>query len=62
MTRSVVSTQQAPAAIGPYSQAIVHGGFVFTAAAGEGERQGNQQADSQETGAIHGTSSLGAAG
>jgi 2-iminobutanoate/2-iminopropanoate deaminase len=29
-TRSVVSTDQAPAAIGPYSQAIKAGGFVFT--------------------------------
>ncbi|MGI9190188.1 MAG: RidA family protein [Longimicrobiaceae bacterium] len=26
-----VHTDQAPAAIGPYSQAIVHGGLVFTA-------------------------------
>lgn len=25
-----ISTDKAPAAIGPYSQAIVHGGFVFT--------------------------------
>jgi 2-iminobutanoate/2-iminopropanoate deaminase len=30
-TRSAVSTAQAPAAIGPYSQAIVANGFVFTA-------------------------------
>jgi 2-iminobutanoate/2-iminopropanoate deaminase len=29
-TRSVVSTDRAPAAIGPYSQAIKAGGFVFT--------------------------------
>lgn len=29
MDRSVVSTQSAPAAIGPYSQAIVAGGLVF---------------------------------
>jgi len=29
MARTVVSTQAAPAAIGPYSQAIVAGGFVF---------------------------------
>lgn len=28
--KSVVSTDQAPAAIGPYSQAITAGGFVFT--------------------------------
>jgi 2-iminobutanoate/2-iminopropanoate deaminase len=26
-----VQTEQAPAAIGPYSQAIVHGGLVYTA-------------------------------
>lgn len=30
MSRTVVSTAQAPAAIGPYSQAIIAGGFVFT--------------------------------
>lgn len=30
-TKSAVSTAQAPAAIGPYSQAIVANGFVFTA-------------------------------
>jgi 2-iminobutanoate/2-iminopropanoate deaminase len=29
--RRVVSTPNAPAAIGPYSQAVVAGGFVFTA-------------------------------
>jgi len=29
MTRQAVSTDQAPAAIGPYSQAIVANGFVF---------------------------------
>jgi len=29
MTRKVISTDQAPAAIGPYSQAIASGGFVF---------------------------------
>ena len=29
--RQVVSTSNAPAAIGPYSQAIAAGGFVFTA-------------------------------
>jgi 2-iminobutanoate/2-iminopropanoate deaminase len=28
--KSVVSTERAPAAIGPYSQAIQAGGFVFT--------------------------------
>ncbi|MFN8178684.1 MAG: Rid family detoxifying hydrolase [bacterium] len=31
MDRRVVATEKAPAAIGPYSQAIVAGGFVFTA-------------------------------
>lgn len=30
MTRQVVSTSAAPAAIGPYSQAIISGPFVFT--------------------------------
>lgn len=29
MTRQAVSTDAAPAALGPYSQAIVAGGFVF---------------------------------
>jgi 2-iminobutanoate/2-iminopropanoate deaminase len=29
MTREAVSSDQAPAALGPYSQAIVAGGFVF---------------------------------
>ncbi len=29
MTRTAVSTDQAPAALGPYSQAIIAGGFVF---------------------------------
>jgi len=29
MTRQAVSTDEAPAALGPYSQAIVAGGFVF---------------------------------
>lgn len=31
MTRTIVSTDNAPAAIGPYSQAVVSGGLVFTA-------------------------------
>jgi 2-iminobutanoate/2-iminopropanoate deaminase len=31
VSRSVVQTDQAPPAIGPYSQAIVANGFVFTA-------------------------------
>ena len=31
MTLQTVSTQQAPAAIGPYSQGVVVGGFLFTA-------------------------------
>lgn len=30
MSNKVISTGDAPAAIGPYSQAIVAGGFVFT--------------------------------
>jgi len=29
--RRIVSTDGAPAAIGPYSQAVVHGGVVYTA-------------------------------
>jgi 2-iminobutanoate/2-iminopropanoate deaminase len=29
--RRIVSTSAAPKAIGPYSQAVVHGGLVFTA-------------------------------
>ncbi len=29
MTRHAISSDQAPAALGPYSQAIVAGGFVF---------------------------------
>ena len=29
MTRRPVHTDEAPAALGPYSQAIVAGGFVF---------------------------------
>lgn len=31
MTRTVISTPNAPAAVGPYSQAIKANGFVFTA-------------------------------
>jgi 2-iminobutanoate/2-iminopropanoate deaminase len=31
MTRTIIQTDQAPAAIGPYSQANRAGGFVFTA-------------------------------
>ena len=30
-TKSVVKTSEAPAAVGPYSQAVCAGGFVFTA-------------------------------
>lgn len=30
MTKTVLSTQQAPAAIGPYSQGIAAGDLVFT--------------------------------
>ena len=33
MTRQAVSSDQAPAALGPYSQAIVAGGFVFCSGA-----------------------------
>ena len=31
MTREIVSTDRAPAAVGPYSQAVRTGGLVFTA-------------------------------
>jgi 2-iminobutanoate/2-iminopropanoate deaminase len=31
MSREVIQTSSAPAAVGPYSQAIRHGGLVFTA-------------------------------
>lgn len=31
MERRIVATDKAPGAIGPYSQAVVAGGFVFTA-------------------------------
>ena len=31
MQRRTVSTDEAPGAVGPYSQAVVSGGFVFTA-------------------------------
>lgn len=31
MSRDVISTDRAPAAVGPYSQAIRAGGFVYTA-------------------------------
>ncbi len=31
MTRKIIQTENAPAAIGPYSQANVAGGFLFTA-------------------------------
>lgn len=31
MTRTVISTENAPAAIGPYSQAVTAGGMLFTA-------------------------------
>ncbi|MFQ6101497.1 MAG: Rid family detoxifying hydrolase [Anaerolineae bacterium] len=31
MNKQIVATDQAPAAVGPYSQAVCAGGFVFTA-------------------------------
>ncbi|MDZ4765516.1 MAG: Rid family detoxifying hydrolase [Chloroflexota bacterium] len=34
MTRQVVSTPNAPSAVGPYSQGIIANGFVFTAGQG----------------------------
>lgn len=30
-TRKIISTEKAPAAVGPYSQAVCHGHLVFTA-------------------------------
>jgi 2-iminobutanoate/2-iminopropanoate deaminase len=33
-TRTVVSTDQGPKAVGPYSQAIIHGGLVFVSGQG----------------------------
>ena len=30
-SRRIVSTDRAPAAIGPYNQAVIHGGVVYTA-------------------------------
>ena len=54
MTRQAVSSDRAPAALGPYSQAIVAGGFVFcsgtagidpaTGAAGDGIEAQTEQA------------------
>lgn len=54
MTRRAVSSDRAPAALGPYSQAIVAGGFVFcsgmagidpsTGTAGEGIEAQTEQA------------------
>lgn len=31
MERKIVATEKAPRAVGPYSQAVIAGGFVFTA-------------------------------
>ena len=31
MSKQIISTENAPAAVGPYSQAVVANGFVFTA-------------------------------
>jgi hypothetical protein len=38
MERHRISTENAPAALGPYSQAIVSGGFVFFLVAKGGRR------------------------
>ena len=64
MTRQAVSSDRAPAALGPYSQAIVAGGFVFwdrgnrpaTGVAGDGIEAQTEQAP-QNLAAV-----LGAAG
>ena len=34
MSREVVHTEKAPAAVGPYSQGIIANGFIFTAGQG----------------------------
>ena len=55
MTRHAISTTAAPAAIGPYSQAIVAGDFVFCAGQGAidpttGElQQGSVEAETERT-------------
>ncbi|HYH93402.1 MAG TPA: RidA family protein [Candidatus Saccharimonadales bacterium] len=55
MTRRAISTTSAPAAIGPYSQAIVAGDFVFCAGQGAidpqtGEfQQGTVEAETERT-------------
>ena len=46
MTTRIISTDKAPAAIGPYSQAVVSGGMVYTA---------GQVALDPETGVISGS-------
>ena len=47
MSREVVKTQNAPGAVGPYSQAIIANGFIFTAG---------------QTGTVPGTRELAAGG
>ena len=39
--RRVISTPEAPAAVGPYSQGIVAGGFIFTSGQIPLDREGN---------------------
>lgn len=41
MEKRAISTAEAPAAVGPYSQAIVAGGFVFTSGQLPLDRAGN---------------------
>lgn len=55
LERRIVSTEAAPAAIGPYNQALVHGGVVYTAgqialdpATGEMVGGGNVAAEAEQ--------------
>ncbi len=52
MDRSIITTKSAPAAIGPYSQAVCAGGFVFLSGqipldANSGEMVGGDDVDAQ---------------
>jgi 2-iminobutanoate/2-iminopropanoate deaminase len=48
MTRTAVSTEKAPAALGPYSQAIVANGFVFCSGTAGIDPETGQPADGIE--------------
>ncbi|MFL5686897.1 MAG: RidA family protein [Chloroflexota bacterium] len=55
MTRQAISTTSAPAAVGPYSQAIVAGGLIFCAGQGaidpqtQEVRQGSVEEETERT-------------